>query len=111
MADRWWQNKPAERYWLEATDREDIGANLQAPDADASGRDNWRYTLFRETAPGDVVFHYDANKARSSDGRELADLGGRGGSSGRPGGAMPASVVRSRSNSPATAFQSPASRG
>jgi hypothetical protein len=37
MADRWWQNKPDERYWLEATDREDIGADLKAPDADASG--------------------------------------------------------------------------
>jgi hypothetical protein len=40
MADRWWQNKPGERYWLEAADREDIGADLQASDADASGRDN-----------------------------------------------------------------------
>jgi hypothetical protein len=51
MADRWWQNKPSERYWLEATDREDIGADLKAPNADASGRGNWRYTLFRETSP------------------------------------------------------------
>ena len=60
MADRWWQDKAGERYWLEATDREDIGADLRAPDADASGRDNWRYTLFKETTPGDVVFHYDS---------------------------------------------------
>lgn len=26
--------------------------------AGASGRDNWRYTLFREAAIGDVGFHY-----------------------------------------------------
>lgn len=62
MADRWWQNKPGERYWLEATDREDIGTDLKAPDADASGRGNWRYTLFRETTPGDIVFHYDGQQ-------------------------------------------------
>ena len=47
MTGRWWQSKAGERYWLEATDREDIGADLKAPDAEASGRDNWRYTLFR----------------------------------------------------------------
>lgn len=57
---RWWDGRPAERYWLEATDRDDIGADLRAPDADASGRDNWRYTLFREAEVGDVVFHYDS---------------------------------------------------
>ena len=62
MTDRWWQSKPGERFWLEATDREDIGADLKAPDADASGRDNWRYTLFRETTPGDVVFHYNSKQ-------------------------------------------------
>lgn len=59
MAVRWWDNDPDERFWLEATDRTDIGADLHAPLADSAGRDNWRYTLFREAAPGDVVFHYD----------------------------------------------------
>lgn len=59
MAERWWEGKGDERYWLEATDREDIGSDLRAPLVDASGRENWRYTLFREAQPGDVVFHYD----------------------------------------------------
>lgn len=27
----WWENVPAERYWLEITSRDDIGANLNAP--------------------------------------------------------------------------------
>ena len=59
MVKRWWADDPDERYWLEATDRTDIGADLHAPLADSADRDNWRYTLFREAAVGDVVFHYD----------------------------------------------------
>jgi hypothetical protein len=59
MAKRWWTDDPNERYWLEATDRTDIGTDLHAPLADSAGRDNWRYTLFREAAVGDIVFHYD----------------------------------------------------
>lgn len=59
--ERWWHDRPQERYWLEATKREDIGADLKAPLADDSNRDNWRYGLFQEARPGDVVFHYDGN--------------------------------------------------
>lgn len=58
----WWADRPDERFWLEATDREDIGTDLRAPLVDASGRDNWRYTLFQAARPGDIVFHYDAGK-------------------------------------------------
>jgi 5-methylcytosine-specific restriction protein A len=65
MAERWWAGDPSERYWLEATDREDIGADLKAPETDAGGRDNWRYTLFREANVGDVVFHYDGGRAEA----------------------------------------------
>ncbi len=56
---RWWDGKANERYWLESTDREDLGSDLRAPLADEAGRDNWRYTLFREASVGDLVFHYD----------------------------------------------------
>ena len=63
MAGRWWAGDADERYWLEATDREDIGADLRAPLTDAAGQENWRYTLFREAVPGDVVFHYDGRTA------------------------------------------------
>lgn len=55
---RWWTGRAEERYWLESTDREDLGADLRAPAADDGGHDNWRYSLIRECAPGDVVFHY-----------------------------------------------------
>src|SRR5690242_11399833 len=63
--NRWWQGDDDERYWLEATDREDIGVDLKAPEADGSGRESWRYTLFKEAQPGDVVLHYDKRAARS----------------------------------------------
>jgi hypothetical protein len=62
MSERhiWWANDPKERFWLEATDRPDIGNDLRAPYFDASGRPNWSYDLFLKASPGDVVFHYDA---------------------------------------------------
>lgn len=63
MALKWWHSDPQERYWLESTDRADIGADLRAPFADDSGRENWRYTLFIEAKIGDVVFHYDKNRS------------------------------------------------
>lgn len=62
-AQHWWTGNPHERFWLEATDRDDIGTDLRAPLADAGGRDNWRYTLFREAHPGDIVLHYDGKAA------------------------------------------------
>ncbi|MBF5093737.1 hypothetical protein F1643_03740 [Azospirillum sp. INR13] len=62
-AKRWWMGDPHECFWLEATDRDDIGMDLRAPLADAKGRDNWRYTLFREARPGDIVLHYDGKVA------------------------------------------------
>jgi hypothetical protein len=58
---RWWEGHGGERYWLEATDRSDIGSDLRAPLTDSAGKPNWRYTLFREAKPGDLVFHYDGN--------------------------------------------------
>ncbi len=58
---RWWEGKPKERYWLEATDRSDIGTDLRAPLVDSAGKTNWRYTLFQEAKQGDIVFHYDSN--------------------------------------------------
>jgi predicted RNA-binding protein with PUA-like domain len=64
--NRWWSHEPTERYWLEATDREDIGADLRAPETDESGQDNWRYSLFKDAQVGDVVLHYD--KRPSSNG-------------------------------------------
>lgn len=55
----WWDGRSSERFWLESTDRPDIGVDLKAPLADDAGRPNWRYGLFRDAVPGDIVFHYD----------------------------------------------------
>lgn len=59
----WWTGRPQELFWLESTDRQDIGVDLRAPLVDDSGRDNWRYTLFREARVGDLVFHYDKRRS------------------------------------------------
>lgn len=61
VGEKWWQKDSSERFWLEATDRTDIGADLHAPELDEGGKANWRYTLFKEATPGDIVFHYDKN--------------------------------------------------
>lgn len=58
MDKRWWSGDPTERYWLESTDRKDLGTDLRAPAVDDTGKEYWGYTLFKEAQPGDVVFHF-----------------------------------------------------
>ena len=60
--NRWWKAASGETYWLESTDRTDLGTDLNAPLHDDGGNDNWRYTLLRELALGDVVLHYHKEK-------------------------------------------------
>lgn len=55
----WWTADPAEIYFLETTDRADIGVNLQAPQEDAAGHAHHGYALLRFVRHGDVVFHYE----------------------------------------------------
>lgn len=59
----WWAGDPAERYWMEITDRDDPGVNLRAPQTNASGREEWSYALVTYTQPGDVVFHWHKHLA------------------------------------------------
>ncbi|WP_050507982.1 MULTISPECIES: protein NO VEIN domain-containing protein [Streptomyces] len=59
--NRWWRHDPRERYWLEITNREDIGRNLLAPQVNDRGEEYWSYTLVREVRPGDLVLHWDKN--------------------------------------------------
>lgn len=54
----WWTAEPAERYWMEITDRQDgLGDDLNAPTLDGGGRPYWSYSLVTETRPGDIVLH------------------------------------------------------
>jgi hypothetical protein len=46
------------KYWLEITDRADLGVNLRAPQRDERNKPYWSYTLIREIIHGDIVFHY-----------------------------------------------------
>ncbi|MFF4827097.1 DUF3883 domain-containing protein [Streptomyces sp. NPDC001312] len=59
--NKWWGHDPNERYWLEITNREDIGTNLLAPQANDRGEEYWSYALVREVRPGDLVLHWDKN--------------------------------------------------
>lgn len=56
--NRWWDNDPTERFWLEITDRPDLGVDLRAPQTGDSGAPQWSYSLVTEAESGDVVFHY-----------------------------------------------------
>ena len=56
--NEWWTGDPAERYWLEITDRESLGEDLYAPKADQSGNETWSYSLVSHVRDGDIVFHY-----------------------------------------------------
>jgi len=58
--ERWWADQPAEAFWLEITDRADLGLDLHAPAADEEGYEYWSYALVREVREGDIVLHYRA---------------------------------------------------
>jgi hypothetical protein len=54
----WWEGEPAERYWLETTDRADLGIDLNAPQVAETGKEYWGYSLIKEVKAGDVIVHY-----------------------------------------------------
>ena len=56
--NRWWDQNSEERFWLEITDRNDIGADLNAPQRGDNDQHIWSYSLINEVASGDVIFHY-----------------------------------------------------
>src|SRR5581483_1226480 len=50
-------------YWLEITDRHDLGTDLWAPQANQGGKLShwWGYALMRVVRPRDVILHYDTD--------------------------------------------------
>ncbi len=56
--DEWWAADPDQRFWMEITDREDLGADLFAPTTDGSGRPYWGYELITYVQAGDIVLHW-----------------------------------------------------
>lgn len=59
MINEWWSDRPNEHFWLEVTQRTDLGANLKAPQANEHGSEFWSYSLLNHVRPGDIIFHYD----------------------------------------------------
>lgn len=60
VPERWWDGAPEEIFWMETTDRADLGVDLNAPERTEEGREYWSYSFVREVQEGDVVFHYRA---------------------------------------------------
>jgi hypothetical protein len=58
----WWASDSEERFWLEITDRPDIGVDLHCPQRDAAGNRSPGYSLIWWVEPADIVFHYDLNE-------------------------------------------------
>ncbi len=59
---KWWAGLTGEHYWMEITERNDLGADLNAPLADEKGKQNANYALVREAEDGDIVFHLDKHR-------------------------------------------------
>jgi len=64
--NEWWIDNPEERYWMEITDRENLGANLIAPTLGENDREIWHYSLVSHVRPGDVVFHWWSRSDRTA---------------------------------------------
>jgi Protein NO VEIN, C-terminal len=57
-SNEWWLDDPMQKYWMEITGREDLGANLLAPQVADDGKPEWGYELVRFVKEGDVVLHW-----------------------------------------------------
>lgn len=54
----WWGDDPTEIFWLEITDRPDIGVDLHAPKQQENHTEYYGYSLITEIQPDDTIFHY-----------------------------------------------------
>ena len=59
--NQWWAGDPRQRFWLETTDRADIGVDLHCPQRDAQNQGTPGFSLIWCVQVGEVVFHYDLN--------------------------------------------------
>jgi len=53
----WWDGDPAQRYWMQITDRADLDGPLLSPKL---SRLTWNYDLVSQVQPGDRVLHWRA---------------------------------------------------
>jgi hypothetical protein len=62
QVNAWWATDPRQRFWLEITDRPDIGVDLHCPQRDAADNRNTGCSLIWWVEPDDIVFHYSLNE-------------------------------------------------
>ena len=60
--NNWWADDPRQRFWLEITDRPDIGIDLHCPQRDATGNRTPGYSLIWCVRIDDIVFHYEKDE-------------------------------------------------
>jgi hypothetical protein len=97
----WWSADPRQRFWLEITDRHDVGVDLHCPQRGSDGKRSSGFSLIWWVSPGDIVFHYSlAEDGILSWSRAAARLPRRLPSGGRTA-APPAAGSSSPSRSPA----------
>jgi hypothetical protein len=58
----WWADDPRQRFWLEITDRPDIGIDLHCPQRDATGNRTPGYSLIWCVRVDEIVFHYEKDE-------------------------------------------------
>jgi hypothetical protein len=56
--NEWWAGNDSQRYWMEITDRSDLGSDLFAPTTQQGGRPYWGYELITHVQTGDIVLHW-----------------------------------------------------
>lgn len=54
----WWVAEPGQRYWMEITDRTDVGGPLLSPKLPSL---TWGYDLVSQVQPGDRVLHWSTS--------------------------------------------------
>jgi Domain of unknown function (DUF3883) len=54
----WWTGDGDERFWIEITNRDNIGTNVIAPQLNDAGHEEWSYTTVSLVRPGDIVLHW-----------------------------------------------------
>ena len=59
---KWWDEDPREVFFLEMTDRSDIGVDLNAPQLGHNDKPHHSYSLVPLVHPPHVVLHYDKNE-------------------------------------------------
>lgn len=60
----WWDDIPAERFWVEIRTVPGIGEEIYTSTTNARGRSDPRWNLVLSLTPGQVIFHYDADESR-----------------------------------------------